>query len=242
MLACSSYAVLKVEYSLQAQLLHTAHCASETSSTSQCTTTALAHTQAVHASSQKHAVTATTGAAAELSSKHFTSLCVQVRAVHAKAHATAAADSSKRAPADADAATWDQLPPDAIEQLSAPVALWYRGRSSRQNRSASGSNSPTAAAPAGRSSSSSGSGGSSSGTTPTNGSSSSAATTGSSTGLGHAVIDGFLGEEWAPLVAKDCERVAAAGRMSSGPGAEAMAWIEPKELEQVSTVVYCSTV
>jgi hypothetical protein len=150
--------------------------------------------------------------------------------VHAKAHAAAAADSSKRAPADADAATWDQLPPDAIEQLSAPVALWHRGRSSRQNSSASGSNSPTAAT--GRNNSSSGSGGSRS-TTPTNGSSSASATTGSSTGLGHAVIDGFLGEEWVPLVAKDCERVAAAGRMSSGPGAEAMAWIEPKELEQV---------
>jgi hypothetical protein len=149
--------------------------------------------------------------------------------VHAKAHAAAAADSSKRAPADADAATWDQLPPDAIEQLSAPVALWHRGRSSRQNNSTSGSNSP-AAAP-GRSGSSSSSG-SSSGTTPTN-SSSTATSTGSSTGLGHAVIDGFLGDEWAPLVAKDCERVAAAGRMSSGPGAEAMAWIEPKELEQV---------
>eukprot|EP00953_Heterococcus_sp_UTEX-ZZ885_P004411 2887-Heterococcus_DN1.PRE.4 len=144
---------------------------------------------------------------------------LQVRAVHAKAHAAAAADTSKRAPADADAATWDQLPPDAIEQLSAPVALWHRGRSSRQNSSASGSNSPTAAT--GRSNSSSGSGGAA-----------------ALLLLTEAAVLVLLLAEWAPLVAKDCERVAAAGRMSSGPGAEAMAWIEPKELEQAYPALF----
>ncbi|KAG5182585.1 hypothetical protein JKP88DRAFT_318512 [Tribonema minus] len=49
---------------------------------------------------------------------------------------------------------------------------------------------------------------------------------------GVAVVDGYLGGEWPKLVAGDCRRMLAAGRLGAGGGAEAMAWVEPAELAQ----------